>query len=656
MQRNTNYRPEIDGLRSIAVLSVLFYHLELPLFGLIPVAGGFLGVDVFFVISGYLITGILLREITKGTFSFAEFYRRRAKRLLPALLVVMFFSLPIAWFLLFPQAHEEYSWSILASLFFSSNIFFLTEDAYTAQSSRFKPFLHTWSLSIEEQFYLLFPIILIVVSKFNAKYFVAILGLLLLLSLEAAQFSSTRAPDHTFYLIHTRAWELLAGALLASLENKKIARSAGVGAGIGALMPSIGLFLILHSVVFFNHQVPHPSFNTIFPIFGTALLIFFMRPGELISDILATKVFTSVGLISYSLYLWHWPVIVFVRIYNEGLNLHAKLLCLVLSFCLATISYFVVEKRLRYSVSDKKFFGIVSGLFFLILSYASLSILSHGYEFRFDHLMASSNGSGQQIYTSEARSLNRAARLAAFDSVYHYPDFDKSEWLESNSKTKVLIIGDSHADAWSFAFPRVFGTDNFDFLSVKYLGCRWSVSNDGVKNLEPQNKKNIQRCASNADILNSLDVIESIDKIFFVSHRPFSYRSNRWRFDVLKRLKQLNPSIEIFVFGNYFQTNSDLYCSQVMQRERSSAASCLKKSSYPSPSMDIKNEPYYELTSGLDFSYIDIIKPVCDPVTKLGCPYEHMGVPYMEDWNHLTPIFTEFLLREILFEYPNLSR
>src|SRR5210317_2437541 len=214
------YRPEIDGLRAIAVIGVIIYHAQIEIFEIDILQGGFIGVDIFFVISGYLITSIILKElVTTGSFSFKHFYERRIRRILPALLFVMLVSLPFAWMYLLPSSFIDFSKSILYSLGFSSNFYFhYTGQIYGAESGLLKPFLHTWSLSIEEQYYILFPIFLLVSFKFFRKYLIHILILGFVISLGLADWGSRNHPSFNFYVLPTRIWELLAGSILAYLE------------------------------------------------------------------------------------------------------------------------------------------------------------------------------------------------------------------------------------------------------------------------------------------------------------------------------------------------------------------------------------------------------------------------------------------------------
>ena len=302
------YRPEIDGLRAIAVFAVVLYHAQITILGNQPFKGGFIGVDIFFVISGYLITSIILKElISTGSISFRNFYERRIRRILPALLVVMLSSLPFAWMYLIPINFIDFSKSIFYSLGFSSNFYFhYSGQIYGAVSGLLKPFLHTWSLSVEEQFYILFPITLLLTFKYFRKYLVHILILGFIISLGLAEWTSRNYPSISFYFLHTRMWELLAGSILAYFEITLGHRSNHKT--LNLILPKIGFLLIILTIIFFKLYFSHPSLYTIIPVLGVCLIIWFSQKDEIITKILSTKLFVGVGLISYSLYLWHFPI------------------------------------------------------------------------------------------------------------------------------------------------------------------------------------------------------------------------------------------------------------------------------------------------------------------------------------------------------------
>ena len=345
------YRPEIDGLRAIAVGAVILYHAQITIFGQQSFKGGFIGVDIFFVISGYLITSIILKELVNtGSFSFKHFYERRIRRILPALLFVMLVSLPFAWIYLLPNSFIDFSKSILYSLGFSSNFYFwYSGHQYGAESGMLKPFLHTWSLSVEEQFYIIFPIILLITFKNFKKYLTHILILGFLISLGLADWGSKNYPSFNFYVLPTRGWELLAGSILAYFEITKGHRNKNKT--LNLILPFVGLILIGHSISFFNDEMFHPSFYSLSPIIGVCLIIWFSSKNELITKILSTKLFVGIGLISYSLYLWHYPIFAFARItqFAQG-SLFNKLLLGIITVILSTFTYYFVERPFR----DKK--------------------------------------------------------------------------------------------------------------------------------------------------------------------------------------------------------------------------------------------------------------------------------------------------------------
>ena len=342
------YRPEIDGLRAIAVVAVILYHAQITILGHQPFKGGFIGVDIFFVISGYLISSIILKELLiTGSFSFKHFYERRIRRILPVLLFVMLVSLPFAWVYLLPSSFIDFLSTINYSLGFSSNFYFqYSGQQYGAESGLLKPFLHTWSLSVEEQFYISFPIVLLITFKYFKKYLIHILTLGFIISLGLADWSSRNYPLFNFYVLPTRGWELLAGSILAYFEITNGKRSENKT--LNLILSFIGLLLIGHSILFFNDKMFHPSFYTLSPIIGVCLIIWFSNKDEIITKILSTKLFVGVGLISYSLYLWHYPIFTFARIteFSQG-SLLNKLLLGIIILVLSIFSYYFIERPTR---------------------------------------------------------------------------------------------------------------------------------------------------------------------------------------------------------------------------------------------------------------------------------------------------------------------
>jgi len=377
-----NYRPEIDGLRAIAVVSVLIYHAQISIFGHRVFSGGFLGVDIFFVISGYLITSIIVKEILiTRKFSFSHFYERRVRRIIPVLLIVIFFSNLMGWFILQPKEFVDLSKSALYSIFFVSNFYFhFSGLEYGAIDSLFKPLLHIWSLAVEEQFYLIFPILLIIINKYFKRFFLVLLIFFLLISVLIAEINSTDNPSLTFYSLHTRVWEILFGSIVAYLhiKEKKVNRNKI----LSYLAPAFGIILIIFSLIFFDDKIRHPSFVTLLPILGTLLIIWFSKENknEIFTRILSSKIFVGIGLISYSLYLWHYPLYVYARFTNifDG-SILKKLIFGFFIIFLSIISYYFIEKPFRNkNLSQKKLIIILTSFLIPVLFFSIFIIQSDG--------------------------------------------------------------------------------------------------------------------------------------------------------------------------------------------------------------------------------------------------------------------------------------
>jgi peptidoglycan/LPS O-acetylase OafA/YrhL len=289
------YRPEVDGLRALAVLPVVLYHAGVPLF-----RGGFVGVDVFFVISGYLITGILLAELSRGDFSLLRFYERRARRILPALSVMMLACLPMAWLWLDPLDLKGFAKSLVAVPLFSSNLLFWLESGYFDGEADLKPLIHTWTLGVEEQYYLLIPLWLMLTWRLGTSVRWLSLAAIGLLSLGWAELGAREASSAAFFLLPARAWELLLGSLVALYARRRPGHAHGSGLRQNALA-ALGLGLLGLATFTFDRSTPFPGLHAAVPTLGAALLILFAGPGTLVGRLLATRTLVGIGLISYSL-------------------------------------------------------------------------------------------------------------------------------------------------------------------------------------------------------------------------------------------------------------------------------------------------------------------------------------------------------------------
>ena len=326
------YRPDIDGLRAIAVLAVLFYHVRTG-----AVHGGFVGVDVFFVISGYLITGIIHNDVVAGRFSIRRFYDRRIRRIFPALFAVLFATTVAGAAFLLPSEFATYANSLAATTLFASNIYFAAHAGYFAPGALNTPLLHTWSLAVEEQFYLLFPIALALAYKYFPKRLRLTVALCCILSFVVSAYGVAIDPQRTFFSSLARAWELLLGSLLALNAFPQV-RSAAVKEAAATL----GIVAIVACAIFYSDATPFPGISALIPTAGTALIIWSgVNTVTRVTALLSLRPVVFVGLISYSLYLWHWPMIVFTRLaIDHGLSKADKLFVICASLALANTRKF----------------------------------------------------------------------------------------------------------------------------------------------------------------------------------------------------------------------------------------------------------------------------------------------------------------------------
>ncbi|HNS44330.1 MAG TPA: acyltransferase, partial [Alphaproteobacteria bacterium] len=358
------YRSEIDGLRAFAVIPVIFFHA-----GFLGLGGGFLGVDVFFTISGFLITSIILDDLDKGQFSLSHFYVRRIKRILPSLFVVLTCSTIAALLLFTPVFLKSYSESLMAVSTFSSNIFFWLTGGYFDIASELKPLLHTWSLAVEEQYYIFFPLGLMLLWRTGKEKLFILVLLGTVFSLGLSHWCAYHKPGANFFLLPMRMWQILLGSSIAFYTNMH----GGIKTSPlqAQCLSFLGILLILSSYMFLDEKTPLPSLYALMPTLGTGLIIMFADTRTLANKILSNRFVVGIGLISYSAYLWHQPLFVFARYKLEAPSLMLMSGLGVLSLILASITWYYVEKpcRRKNNASKKMIFLLAFvglSVFFLI--------------------------------------------------------------------------------------------------------------------------------------------------------------------------------------------------------------------------------------------------------------------------------------------------
>ncbi len=467
-QSSLKHRPDVDGMRAVAVLAVLAFHMGLP------VHGGFVGVDVFFVISGFLISSIILTQIKAGTFTFASFYERRARRILPALSVTLAVTCVLAYRYLLPVELEDFARSLVSANFSVSNFYYWLTSSYFDTTSEWKPLLHTWTLGVEEQFYVVMPIFFWVLKRFAPKRLDLSVYCLALASFALSAVGVYRYPTATFYLLPTRAWELLVGSII-SLESFPRLRNAVVR----ELAAVVGLALILVACLRYYPTTVFPGVAALPPCIGAALIIVAGREQpSWVGRALSLRPIVFVGLISYSLYLWHWPVIVFQRM---GMTMvgglgkrQAQALVFTVSIALATLSWRFVETPFRHGPKGLNFsraaiFRFALSAVAALAVVGAIGLLANGIPSRFP---------AEARKVAEFLDQDRTSEQFRTDTCFMTPrdwDLDKFDFDQcmpaDPAKRTLLILGDSHAAHLWWGMRAVHG-DRFNVMQATSAGCK----------------------------------------------------------------------------------------------------------------------------------------------------------------------------------------
>ena len=444
------YRPEIDGLRAVAVLAVVLFHADIA-----PFTGGFVGVDVFFVISGFLITSIIEKDVAAGRFSFARFYERRIRRIFPALAAMSLFSVVLAAVLLVPTDFAQVGKSLIAMALFASNLFFrqdLGVTGYFKAGASPQMLIHTWSLAVEEQFYMLLPPALLLLHRYAARFVLPILAAAAVASFIASVILVSRAPTEAFYLIWPRAWELLVGSLLAvrrlpALPNR-FARE---------LVTAVSAALILFTIFNYSDMTPFPGAAALPPCVGAALLLYVGDKGPTLAGaLLSTRPFVFTGRISYSLYLWHWPIFAATKYMSGGyMSFLPARVAIVLSFAAAYLSFRFIETPFRTrwrGLPRFSIFAATAAVTLVLVLIGGAIVVDGGFPQRF------STKTRELI----ARNLERSMDVPVDGTCDNYRrDIESAadvHWcpIDPDAKHKILVWGDSHAGEMHALFETLY--------------------------------------------------------------------------------------------------------------------------------------------------------------------------------------------------------
>ncbi|HEY0288080.1 MAG TPA: acyltransferase family protein [Pseudomonas sp.] len=454
------YRPEVDGLRAIAVIPVILFHSGLHVF-----SGGFVGVDVFFVISGYLITSIILSEMLAGKFSVATFYERRARRILPSLFVMMLICLPAAWLILDPPDFKYFAKSLVAVPMFSSNLLFWLESGYFDATAELKPLLHTWTLAVEEQYYVFFPLILMATWKWGRAWIVALLAVGAIISLTSSQIGAAAGTSGSFYLLHARAWELLVGSFVAFYFSWR-PRTENAHGPLNQFATLLGIGMIAYAVFAFDSSTQFPGLHALVPALGAALIILFATPQTWVGQVLSSRGFVFIGLISYSAYLWHQPIFAFARQSALKEPPVATMLALsALSLVLAYLSWRYVEQAFRQkgSFSRKRIFAMGAVGSMLFIAFGLTGYLNNGFNQRFNI---------DRAIDGEFAETDVRSRCASNDDGKSgVVDFCLFGMANAQVTPDLAVFGDSHSEALLPAFDAAARAHGETIVHIGLGGC-----------------------------------------------------------------------------------------------------------------------------------------------------------------------------------------
>jgi peptidoglycan/LPS O-acetylase OafA/YrhL len=518
------YRPDIDGLRAIAVLSVVAFHAFPSL-----VSGGFIGVDVFFVISGYLISAIIFENLDKGTFTFSEFYSRRIKRIFPALLLVLIACFAFGWFALFPNEYKQLGKHITASAGFISNFILWNEAGYFDNTNQTKPLLHLWSLGIEEQFYIVWPLLLWFAwkRKFNLLTITIVIAIAtFILNLKGVK----RDIVATFYSPQTRFWELLSGSLLAwftlykkdsfAIIKSKIdlwlsrivysEKQENDGRTLSNVLSFVGLLLLFYCFWQINKEQSFPGKRALVPVLGAFLIITAGSKAWVNRTVLSNRVVVWFGLISFPLYLWHWPILSFAHIIeSEVPSLNIRIAAVVLSIVLSWLTYKLVERPLRFG-NYSKFKVTVLVVLMTILGYVGFNTYDKdGYEFR-KSIKSFVKNKNELIFTP-----------AIDDECLEYtglgkPLFAFCRFTNANSEETIAVIGDSHAHVAYPGISEYLKSKGINTVLMANSGCPPFLRvHSGTNQLEKD------ACKDKVEqLLNTVSQHKDIKKVFVFFRGP----------------------------------------------------------------------------------------------------------------------------------------
>ena len=607
MSENTKlFRYDINTLRAIAVLGVMLFHFKVPY-----ADGGFAGVDIFFVISGYLMSRIVLNGMSKNTFSILDFYKRRALRIIPALLVLVAIVAFVTFFIYLPTDYRDLSKNALSSLVFLSNIVYSKVD-YFALSSDNNIFLHTWSLSVEWQFYLILPVVLVLMNRYFRNDRNKFLLLFVFASISSFAYSvylSNQNPSISFYFLHTRAWEMLLGGIAFLCEDKIRIR-------FKSTIAIVGYIILISSIVLLREDMRWPGVYTLIPTFATFVIILCNQNSFLILEL---RLVQFIGRTSYSIYLWHWPLYVFAGYFALYSVEYAQLIFLLVSIALGYASYNLIEK---FNFSN------VIRIITPTLGVAAVLVIVNKLDFnnRLFEKEALHVSNYKENHKVEVGKLMTRECAVNFD-MGEKPDFgSKMCFGLVDGMKNVILMGDSHSAHVSQSFRERFLSDSTNLIQASFVGCMPILDKNGNRG-----------CSEAIDYMYA-DFIpknkDKIDAVIISANWINAKRKKQLVPDIIRTIKYVESfNIPVIILGQS-ETYITSYAS-IAAREIEYRTSLDKKF--------IDQESYkvnQTLKKSLGSYYIDIFEVNTDKLNK-------DNIPYMYDHNHYTKYGADFVTNHI---------
>jgi peptidoglycan/LPS O-acetylase OafA/YrhL len=630
------YQANIDGLRAIAILAVVLFHLDVPTF-----SGGYIGVDVFFVISGYLISSIIKAKVENQSFSFADFYVRRIRRLLPALLVTIAVTFLAAGFILLPEDMKLFARSAFASLFSLSNIVFYEESGYWDRESALKPLLHTWSLGVEEQFYIFWPAFFIgllrirtIISLFRSLGLITVLGATLCIWFTYKYQGSTAA----FYLLPFRVFQFSMGAMVIPIINSLKIRSALRHGIIPDAIFSSGLIAIVISILVFDSKTVFPGWSILLPTVGSMLvLISGVFLGECFSFrkiLMENPASLWIGKVSYAMYLVHWPIISLYRYDNDNKLSDFDRSVLFSAIVLLTLAlHYWVERRfyvrgqaaaIQLTQIPKTAFVLRTFAFICLLAIIVASAwMGDGWAWRFPKLALTT----EQIIAGKNDRFSKELKAC---NVKNWPSVTK---CTTTANTQILVFGNSHE------------TDGFNFLNAATENEDVNLISFGsLNNCGPLHKEGKRFISTNLDCQQRLDalfsprIIQTIDIIFYAANQPYS-ANKKTILDLLQSMLEQNPSLRLFTLGGYI--NNKRPCSYYINKTGDLHA-CALPENVGYFAVTPERETFFHEFKAIESLYIDRVQLLCNRRTLDSCITSTTeGIPMSYDEHHQSLEFAE---------------